>query len=95
MARYFGGVYQLSINQSERESEAAELQQFRRSALLFSNGTSLIEKYDGKWIAAEGGEVKAESPTYEGIFAEMKSAGIDPRYALVRHIQQNQRTLII
>jgi hypothetical protein len=80
---------------AEDEKTAAELQQFRRSAMLFSGGMPLIEKFDGQWIAACGGEVRATADSYDGIFERMKELGIDARYALVRHIQQNQRTLII
>ncbi len=77
------------------ETTAAELQQFRRSAMLFSGGMPLIEKYDGQWIAVCGGEVKATASSYDGIFERMEELAIDARYALVRHIQRNQRTLII
>ena len=77
------------------DQEATELQGFRRSALLFSGGVSLLEEYDGAWIAAMSGEVRAEATTYDGIFEKLDQLGIDPRYALIRHIQKNQRTLII
>ena len=74
---------------------AIEGQAFRRNAALLSNRPSLIDSYDGEWIAVIGGDVQAKASTYDGIFAVMRAAGIDPRYAVVRHIQRNQRTLII
>jgi hypothetical protein len=90
-----GDELQMAITDADIERDATELQEFRRSAMLFSNGASLIAKYDGRWVAAINGEVRAASPTYEGIFEQMQSKGIDARYALVRHIQRNQRTLVI
>jgi hypothetical protein len=89
-----GGIILENLDDA-RVVEATELQRFRRSALLFASGASLLADHDGKWVAGVAGEVKIEADTYDGIFAAMKSAGIDPRYALVRHIQENQRTLII
>jgi hypothetical protein len=77
------------------ERIASELREFRRSAVLFSGGQSLLDEYDGQWIAAVGGEVKAQADSYDGIFVQMAELGVDPRYALVRHVQRNQRTLII
>ena len=75
---------------------AAELHEFTRSVTLFSSGAEpLIEKYDRKWISVLDGEVKAISESYDGIFAEMERLGIDRRFALVRHIRKNQRTLIV
>ncbi len=78
------------------EAVARELQEFRASALLlFSGAESLIDNHDGRWIAARNGAIVAESATYDGVFERMYELGVDPRYTLVRHIQQNQRTLII
>lgn len=74
---------------------AKELHEFRKSAVLFSGGRSLLGDYDGQWVAAIGGEVCATAESFDGIFEELDRRGLDARYAIIRHIQRNQRTLIL
>jgi hypothetical protein len=80
----------------EFEEIAKELSEFRRSALLLSEASAhLIDTHDKQWVAVLNGEVKAQAGDVDGLFIDMASKNVDPRYALVRHIQRNQRTLIL
>lgn len=73
-----------------------ELTEFRHSALLFAESTpGLIDTHDRQWVAVLHGEVVASADCVDSLFVKIEDAQIDPRYALVRHIQRNQRTLIL
>lgn len=77
------------------EQVAGELFEFRASAVLVFPAGAVLEEHNGYWVAAADGKVLAQSDSYDGIFEEMYEKGIDPRQTLVRHIQENQRTLIV
>ncbi len=81
---------------AEMREISHELTTFRSSAMLLSQTSPrLIDDYNGRWVAVLDGRVLLEAADPDDLFARMAEANIDSRYALVRHIQSNQRSLIL
>jgi hypothetical protein len=75
---------------------AKQIHDFRRSAVMFSSDAPrMIEQYEDKWVAVLDGEVKLEADDFEALFSEIVTQGISRQHVLVRHVQRDQRTLIL
>jgi hypothetical protein len=75
---------------------AKQIHDFRRSAVMFSTDSPrMIEKYENKWIAVLDGKVEVEADDFEALFEEIVAQGISRQHVLVRHVQRDQRTLIL
>ena len=75
---------------------AAELRDFRRTAMLLSSdGPRMIDLYPHQWVALYAGEVKAHADTYESILDEIDRQNIPRGRTIIRYIDPNPRTLIL
>ena len=75
---------------------AEELREFSKSAELLSNDRPrLIHEYLSKWIGVYGSEVAAEADDFETLIEKLKEKGVPLGSAIVRLIEENQRTLIL
>ena len=74
----------------------AELQQFSKDAkLLSSQYTHLRKKYPNRWVAVFGGEVRADAESLDHLLARMDALQIPRGKAVVRHMSQTTRRMIL
>ena len=75
---------------------AAELRDFRRTAMLLSSeGPRMVDLYPHQWVALYAGEVKAHADNYEAVLDEIDRQNIPRGRAIIRYIDPNPRTLIL
>jgi chaperone required for assembly of F1-ATPase len=86
----------IDVANDDPRAIAKQIHDFRRSAVMFSSDAPrMIEKYEDKWIAVLDGVVRAEAHDFEALFAEILAQGISRQHVLVRHVQRDERTLIL
>ena len=72
----------------------AELQEFRKSAEVFSsNRPRLIDKYAKRWVAVLDGEVKADAESFQALLKKADAAGLPRSRIMVRYIDRELRTV--
>ncbi len=87
---------EVRMSEDDPVAVARELAAFRRSALLFSSDRPrMIDQYESRWVAVLDGEVRADAEDFEALLSLIDSRGISRQRVLVRHIQRDQRTLIL
>jgi hypothetical protein len=75
---------------------ARELAEFGEAASAFSPDEPwLLERYDGKWIAADKDGVRADADTIEHLLQEIDRQGLHRSGLMIRFIDRNKRTLIL
>jgi hypothetical protein len=83
----------LDKNASEIDKK---LTTFEESAALFSsNKPRFIDQYENKWVAAHDGEVVAVADTLEHIMTMIDAAGVRVNETMIRHIDREEKTLIM
>lgn len=72
------------------------LQEFTDSAQLFSSGNpQLIDKYENKWIGVFKGRVEAVANTLQEVEEKIARKHIPVHDSIIRHIDRNEKTLIL
>lgn len=78
------------------EAVALELSEFSASAQLLSDQREkLVDKHLLEWVCVHRGKVSASSKSLDALMREMKEQGIPANNAIVRFIDDKQKTLII
>ncbi len=78
------------------EQVAAELRDFRRSAMLLSSeGPRMIDLYPHQWVALYAGELTAHADAYDAVLEEIDRQDIPRGRVIIRYIDPNPRTLIL
>lgn len=73
-----------------------ELASFRRTArVLSSDHPRLIDEYPQQWIVAFEGKVRASGDTLASVLKQADVEGLPRDKIIVRHIDRNQRTMIL
>jgi hypothetical protein len=73
-----------------------ELASFRRTArVLSSDHPRLIDEYSQQWIVAFEGKVRASGNTLTSVLKQADAEGLPRDKIIVRHIDKNQRTMIL
>ena len=74
----------------------ADLQKFRKdSKLLSSKYRELSVQYPERWIAVYGGKVQADAGSLDHLLARMDALQIPRGQAVVRHMSQSPRRMIL
>ncbi len=69
---------------------------FAGSAELFSaSKPRFIDQYENKWVAAHDGAVVAVGDTLDSVMAMIAKAGLSPSETMIRHIDRDEKTLIM
>ncbi len=75
---------------------ARSLRKFSESAAVLSSSTQrMIERYPKQWVAVYDGTIRARASTLQSVLSEIDKAGIPREDAIVRYIDDTQRTLIV
>ena len=75
---------------------AESLKQFQDTALLLSSTSKrMIEHYPKQWIALYDGAVRARASSLQSLLNELDAANIPRSAAVVRYIDNTQRTMIL
>lgn len=75
---------------------AREMESFRRTATLLSaEHARLIDRYRHEWVGVYDGEVRAHAKTLKGVLKKIAERGLPKERVIVRHIDSDQRTLIL
>ena len=74
---------------------ANSLVDFTKSSQFLSEESSLLQKYDQKWIGVCAGEVRAAEDSVEALLSSLDSQGISRSDAVVRFIEREQRPLFL
>jgi len=73
-----------------------ELASFRRTArVLSSDHPHLIDEYPQQWIVAFEGKVRASGDTLASVLEQADIEGLPRDKIIIRHIDRNQRTMIL
>lgn len=95
-----GKTKQIETEIERLESSAAqvaqELQSFRQAATFLSaEHARLIDRYRHEWVGVYEGEVRAHAKTLKGVMKKIVEQDLPKERVIVRHIDSDQRTLIL
>ena len=74
---------------------ANSLVDFTESSQFLSEESSLVQKYDQKWIGVCAGEVRAAEDSLETLLSSLNSQGIPRSNTVVRFVEREQRPLFL
>lgn len=75
---------------------AKNLNEFKNSALLYSSDhPRLIDQYENKWIGVYQGRVAAAATSFDAVTKEIIGKGLPLKETILRHIDRNEKTLIL
>ena len=74
---------------------ANSLVDFTESSQFLSEESSLVQKYDQKWIGVCAGEVRAAEDSLETLLSSLDSQGIPRSNTVVRFVEREQRPLFL
>ena len=77
------------------QAVAESLVDFTKSSQFLSAESSLVQKYDQKWIGVCAGEVRAAEDNLEALLCSLDSQGIPRSNAVVRFVEREQRPLFL
>jgi len=73
-----------------------ELTSFQRTAsVLSSEHPRLVDEYPQRWIVAFEGKIRASGSTLTSVLEQADAEGLPRDRIIVRHIDKNQRTMIL
>ena len=74
---------------------AESLADFTKSSQFLSEDSSLVQKYDQKWIGLCAGEVRAAEDSLEALLRSLDSQGIPRSNTVVRFVEREQQPLFL
>ena len=74
---------------------AETLADFTKSSQFLSEESSLVQKYDQKWIGVCAGVVSAAEDNLEALLRSLDSQGIPRSNTVVRFVEREQRPLFL
>ncbi len=95
MSRDNRALVQAFLDENAKSIDST-LETFQESAQLFSsNKPRLVDEYENKWVAAHDGAIVAVADSLEDVMAMVCNVGIRPSETMIRHIDRDEKTLIM
>ena len=74
---------------------AESLVDFTKSSEVLSEDSSLVQKYDQKWIGVCAGVVRAAEDNVEALLRSLDRQGIPRSDSVIRFVEREQRALFL
>jgi hypothetical protein len=72
------------------------LRQYAKSARVFSSKhPRLIDEHNNKWVCVYKGKIAAVEDSFQSLTTAIEAQNIPPQETVIRHIDREERTLIL